>query len=109
MKDEQFEILVSLIKETASSLKKELQEEIMGVRYALFHEANEIKQEIKKNREANERQHQIIMSILEERYGDLKERVDNVEGDIKILHTLAKQNIEEHNKYDKTLAKIAND
>jgi len=51
MKDEQFEILVSLIKETASSLKKELQEEIMGVRYALFHEANEIKQEIKKNKD----------------------------------------------------------
>lgn len=125
MRDEQFEILVELINETKEELKEEMKQlkedleskitdtsnalrteftkEIVANRLALFHEANEIKEEIKSNREINEREHQTIMSVIEDRYTNLEKEAKKLSGDVKIIHTLAMQNLKEHKEYDRIL------
>lgn len=127
MNDEQFEILVGLINETREELrgeiasvkaelkseiaetKEELQkgftQEIFETKFYLIHTINELKEEIKTNREINARQHQEIIEMLEDRYSSLEKDIKEVKNDISILHILSKKNQEDHKRYEAIFAK----
>lgn len=128
MKDEQFEILVSLINETKDELKqtkeeleaeikqtkKDLEDELKQTRLELHNSLkdseikiilmiNEVRKDLEKNMRINGREHQTLIDTIEKRYDDLEEAITFIQDDIRTLHALSKKNEMEHKEYDRIL------